>query len=163
MTRLEIDYTTTVEEGVVHVCLRELQNLSPLHNLVVTGAPLEIVKHVYQFDPIQMNDDIFLDACRHTASPEVIEFLKELVTPEVYKAEAVAAEMIKILRDDDRFSEDAFSIFFPLFPEASLTFVEECDKTPLSFACQQENIKEATITKLIQSIPSNTTRLYCRG
>ncbi|CAB9505183.1 hypothetical protein SEMRO_221_G091040.1 [Seminavis robusta] len=58
------------------VYLDDLQGLSPLHNLVVTGAPLEMVRLVYQADPAAMTDDVFRDACYHGPRRDVIEFLK---------------------------------------------------------------------------------------
>ncbi|CAB9513540.1 expressed unknown protein [Seminavis robusta] len=103
-----------------YVYLFEIQALSALQTLVVSDAPLKMIQLVYQADPSAMNDDVFLDACRHSPNSDVIEFLKELVVePSVYAPAKIAQIMVDLLENKRNFDADGFVALFTIFPEAA--------------------------------------------
>eukprot|EP00797_Seminavis_robusta_P017993 Sro2699_g335020.3 (420) ;mRNA; r:8943-10202 len=94
--------------------------MSALQALVVSDAPLKMIQLVYDADPSAMNDDVFLDACRHNTSRDVIEFLKELVAePSVYLKAKIAQVMVDLLDNRRNQNADNFVALFKMFPEAA--------------------------------------------
>ncbi|CAB9527755.1 expressed unknown protein [Seminavis robusta] len=171
MTRLYIaDYDNDSHTVLVHLC--ELQyDLSPLHNLVVTGAPLEVVQLVYEHDTTQMNKDIFLDACRHNASPEVMEFLKSLLPRDACTESDISGAMMDIINDTDNIhnnQDDRFRVLLSWCPQAALAqrYGRFGSDSPLFATLCESNdtrdtqvISEDVIADIIQSIPNSVTEI----
>ncbi|CAB9513546.1 expressed unknown protein [Seminavis robusta] len=101
------------------VYLSVLQTLSSLQALVLSDAPLKMIRLVYEADPSAMNDDVFLDACRHSKRCDVIQFLKELVEPSVYSPAKIARIMLELFENDHSFDDENFVTLFKMFPEAA--------------------------------------------
>ncbi|CAB9528514.1 expressed unknown protein [Seminavis robusta] len=163
MTRLDI---ADVDEEEKLELLRELQNLSPLHNLVVTGAPLEVVQLVYEHDKSQITKDIFLDACRHNASPVVMEFLKSLLPTDACTEREVSDAMHHIIheRDGHNNQDDRFRVLLSWCPQAARLSSSRyyCKRdSPLVTICESNNtqISEDLIAEIVQSIPDNVKKI----
>ncbi|CAB9527286.1 hypothetical protein SEMRO_1971_G308580.1 [Seminavis robusta] len=159
MPRLNTQYMYNREYGcddIEFVQVDDLQDLSPLHSLVVTGAPLAMVHLVYQADPAAMTDDIFLDACYHSPC-DVIEFLKGHVVDHIVK---IADIMLETLDDDEH--PEKFEPLLDYFPEA-LTYSKDPERvsSPFTeaFRCASE-LGDAVLLKMIQCLPCSSKQIH---
>ncbi|CAB9521119.1 expressed unknown protein [Seminavis robusta] len=150
------------EYGREFVYLDDLQDLSPLHSLVVTGAPLAMVRLVYQADPAVMTDDVFRDACWHCPRSDVIEFLKgHVVDPSVLEPKRIAEIMWWM---QERGQQEKFETLFVAFPEV-LMYSNNPKQTNSPFTeafniltgkCE---ISDAFLSKMIQYLPISSKRI----
>ncbi|CAB9523709.1 expressed unknown protein [Seminavis robusta] len=163
MPRLDIQYEHDVGYEREFVYLDDLQGLSPLHSLVVTGAPLAMVRLVYQADPAAMTDDIFLDACYQSPSKDVVEFLKgHVVDPSVLEPKSIA-EIMRDTLEERQLTQ--FETLFVLFPEA-LMYSENPEKISSSFTeaftvqARTGDIGYVFLSKMIQYLPLSSKRIH---
>ncbi|CAB9527193.1 expressed unknown protein [Seminavis robusta] len=144
--------------------LQQIQLLSPLHKLVVTHAPLDLIRYAYNKDPEALNADIIYDACRFNTNPEILDFLLELAGPDSLSLEEIASSMHEIIDDyidvifDRTGMTELFERLRPLakrFPRA-FVYAEAPEKlSPLASALQMDMRGEYKF-ELIRDIPSTT-------
>ncbi|CAB9531789.1 hypothetical protein SEMRO_3993_G352380.1 [Seminavis robusta] len=150
------------------VKLPELQQLSPLHRLVISGAPIEMVRLVYEADPAAMNEDVFNDACRWNTKPDVIDFLGKLV-PSASTNQAISEILFDFFEDPrEKIHEENFKVLFTLFPEALLWYTYQrrsplsgqfVRRTPFTDGMDSFQLCDETKLQMIQCLPNTTTSI----
>ncbi|CAB9513541.1 expressed unknown protein [Seminavis robusta] len=145
--------------------LWQLREMSPLHTLVISGAPLEMIRLVLNADPKAMNEDIFRDACRWTAKPEVIDFLKKQVEPSMklqQNPKAMAALMFELFEKPwgrQKQYQESFRVLFTRFPEALLWSRPSDGYSPFRCALEEPRLADETKCLMIAYLPVTTTAI----